>query len=128
MKNQERVNTLKTNIDHINQTIKNWQNLNNGSDEFNERLTEIEALKLDKDLMVQRNKVLTKHIEETKNIIKKKEEKIHFFKDGIEVKNQRLQEFKEKLQKQEKKRNREILVIETLKKEKKKFAKEKIIY
>ncbi len=46
----ERIVTLKANIDYINQTIRNWQNLNNGSDEFNERLTEIEALKLDKDL------------------------------------------------------------------------------
>ena len=57
--NQERINTLKTNIEHINQTIKNWQNLANGNDEFNERKAEIESLKMDKDLFEQKHQVLT---------------------------------------------------------------------
>ena len=124
-KNQDRIKKLKTNIDKISKTIKNWKNLNNGSDEFNERQTEIESLKLDKDLMEQRKMVLLKQIEDTKNKIKERVEKIDEFKFQSVDKNKKILDFKEKLLKQDKRRNREILTIETLKKEKNDYLNKK---
>ncbi len=121
----ERISTLKINIEHLNQTIKNWQNLNNGSDEFNERLTEIEALKLDKDLMQQRKEVLMRQIQETNDSIKNKKEKSEFYIKSIEEKNENLTIYKEKLNQQEKNRNKEITTIEQLKKEKNSIVKDK---
>ena len=121
LKNQDRIKKLKTNIDKISKTIKNWKNLNNGSDEFNERQTEIESLKLDKDLMEQRKSILLKQIDMTKQKIEDRVEKIDFFKFQSVDKNKKILDFKEKLLKQDKRRNREILTIETLKKEKNTF-------
>lgn len=59
-KNQQRVLVLKQNIDQINQTIKNWQLINNSDDQINELNSELSALALDLELSTQRLEELKK--------------------------------------------------------------------
>ena len=53
-KNQGRVQVLKANIEQINTTIKNWQTINNDSEELNEVNAQLVAVRLDHEILLQR--------------------------------------------------------------------------
>lgn len=118
LKNQERIQILKQNIDQINETIKNWQSLNNGNDEFNERMAEIDSLKLDRELLDQKQGDLLRSISSIKSKIQEKNETI----DSSQLKNRELVSHGEKLDSelktQEQKRASNINTIEQLKRDK----------
>ena len=117
-KNQERIQTLKSNIATVNNTIKNWQLLNNGNDEFNDQVNAIEALKLDRDLLIQKKTFLSEQLEDIKAKDEQKFAQLAELEEAINQKTNKIQKDQKKLEEQEKTRNREITHIETLKKEK----------
>jgi len=117
-KNQERIQTLKTNIATVNNTIKNWQLLNSGNDEFNDQLNAIEALKLDRDLLIQKKTLLLEQLENLKTKDESKAKQVADLEDAINKKSHKIHQDQQQLEEQDKTRNREITLIETLKKEK----------
>ena len=117
-KNNERIATLKANIAKVNKTIKNWQDLNNSNDEFNDKLNEIESLRLDKDLLIQKKK----HIEDQLSVLKTKIEgktvNVYSLNESLKKKNKKIKSNQQKLEEQENVRNKEITLIESLKRDK----------
>lgn len=116
-KNQSRIELHKSNIAHINQTIKNWQILNNGDEEIIDRQNAVERLKSEIDFIRSKIKTLQTQQIEHKDKLSETILNRQNAQQAVAEQKVKLTNWQKKLEDQDKLRITEIKEIENLKKE-----------
>jgi chromosome segregation ATPase len=124
-KNQGRIELHKSNIAQINQTIKNWQILNNGDEEIIDRQNAVERLKSEIEFI--RGKIDALQNQQTESRIRLSETIASRQAAQTTVTDQKVKlgNWQKKLEEQDKTRTSEIKDIENLKKEREQLNSDK---
>ena len=124
-KNQGRIELHKSNITHINQTIRNWQILNNGDEEIIDRQNAVERLKSEIEFINGKIDILQNQQTENKDKLVESTGKRTAIQQVVSEQKIKLLNWQTKLEEQDKQRTLEIKEIENFKKEKDQLNAEK---
>lgn len=126
-KNQSRIELHKSNIAHINQTIKNWQILNNGDEEIIDRQNAVERLKSEIEFIQAKTQFLQSQQVENKNKLAETINNRQLAQQTVAGQKVKLANWQKKLEDQDKQRNVEIKEMENYKKERDQLNADKLL-